>query len=135
MLSLSPAVKIYVATDPADMRKSVDGLQALVEGVLAQDPTSGHLFLFRNRSGDRIKILAWDQGGFWIHYKRLERGRFQFPEVTGTSSVEIDAADLSLLLAGIDLRGVRRLPRWNPPRAGATAKAASEIRSSSGLAA
>lgn len=135
MLSLSPAVKIYVAAEPADMRKSVDGLQALVEGVLAQDPTSGHLFLFRNRRGDRIKILAWDQGGFWIHYKRLEKGRFQFPEVTGTS-VEIDAADLSLLLAGIDLRGVRRLPRWNPPRGGAREMEPSpENRFPSGLAA
>lgn len=115
MLSLSPAVKVYLAAGPTDMRKSMDGLQALVEGVLAQNPTSGHLFLFRNRDSNRIKILVWEGGGYWVHYKRLERGRFQFPEATGTS-VEIEASDLALLLAGIDVKGARRLPRWNPPR-------------------
>lgn len=133
MLSLSPAVKVYLAAGPTDMRKSVDSLQALVEGVLAQDPTSGHLFLFRNRDSNRIKILAWEQGGFWVHYKRLEKGRFQFPEAAGPS-LEIDAADLALLLAGIDLRGVRRLPRWSPLRPVASAANEPENRSPSGLA-
>lgn len=134
MLSLSPAVKVYLAPAPIDMRKSIDGLQALVEGVLAQDPTSGHLFLFRNRGGDRIKILTWDQGGFWVHYKRLEKGRFQFPEVVGNAA-EIAGQDLALLLAGIDLRGVRRLPRWNPLQTEREAGKPAEIRTSSGLAA
>lgn len=123
MLSLSPLVKIYLASAPIDMRKGIDGLAGLVESVLDQAPESGHLFVFRNRKNNRIKILVWDDGGFWLHLKRLEKGRFQFPEAT-EASVQVRAAELALLLGGIDWRGARRLPRWNP-----------EIRSPSGLAA
>src|SRR5437870_5352284 len=75
MLTLSPAVRIYLATGATDLRRSIDGLSALVREQLALDPLSGHLFLFRNRRGDRLKILAWDRSGFWVLYKRLERGR------------------------------------------------------------
>jgi transposase len=75
MLTLSPAVRIYLATGATDLRRSIDGLSALVREQLALDPLSGHLFLFRNRRGDRLKILAWDHSGFWILYKRLERAR------------------------------------------------------------
>lgn len=114
MLSLSPAVRIFLATKPADMRKSVDGLFGLVQDVLQQDPFTGFLFVFRNRKSDRVKILIWDHGGFWVLYKRLEKGRFHFPEDPGTS-VEVDAADLTLLLSGIQLAGARRAPRWSPP--------------------
>src|SRR5205823_773514 len=74
MLTLSPAVRIYLATGATDLRRSIDGLSALVREQLALDPLSGHLFLFRNRRGDRLKILAWDRSGFWILYKRLEQG-------------------------------------------------------------
>jgi transposase len=133
MLSLSPAVKIFLATEPADMRKSVDGLMGLVEELLEKDPYSGFLFVFRNRRSNRIKILAWDHGGFWIHYKRLEKGQFRLPEVTG-SSVQIQAAELSSLLAGIDLSGARRLPRWNPPPPPEEAPPKFESRFSSGFA-
>ncbi len=76
MLTLSPAVRIYLATGSTDLRRSIDGLSALVRERLALDPLSGHLFLFRNRRGDRLKILAWDRSGFWILYKRLEQGTF-----------------------------------------------------------
>jgi transposase len=93
------------------MRCSFDGLTARVASVLAADPFSGHLFVFRNRRGDRVKILFWDRSGFCLWYKRLERGTFRFPEAAG-SSVEVEAAELMLLLEGIDLRGARRRPRW-----------------------
>ena len=71
MLTLSPAVQIYLATGATDLRRSIDGLAALVRERFTLDPLSGHLFLFRNRRGDRIKILAWDRRGFWVLYKRL----------------------------------------------------------------
>lgn len=114
MLSLSPAVKIYLATEPADMRKSMDGLCGLVQEIIGENPFTGHLFVFRNRKGDRVKVLVWDQGGFWVLYKRLEKGRFHFPKARG-ASVQIEAADLTLLLGGIDLTHARRRPRWRPP--------------------
>ena len=114
MLSIPPSVRIYLATEPADMRKSFDGLSALVEGVIQASPYGGHLFVFRNRRGDRMKILMWDRSGFWIFYKRLEKGSFRFPPAT-EASVEVEAADLMLLLEGIELAGARRRPRWTPP--------------------
>lgn len=115
MLNLSPAVKIYLATEPTDMRKGFDGLVGLVQGVLQQDPFSGHLFVFRNRSSDRVKILTWDHGGFWVHYRRLEKGRFRFPD-SSDKVAQVEATELALLLGGIDLRGARRRARWEPPR-------------------
>ena len=76
MLTISPAVRIYLATGTTDLRRSIDGLSALVRERFGVDPLSGHLFLFRNRRGDRLKILAWDRSGFWVLYKRLEQGTF-----------------------------------------------------------
>jgi len=111
MLTLSPAVRIYVALGPTDLRRAIDGLAALVRERLAQDPLSGHLFLFRNRRGDRLKVLAWDRSGFWILYKRLERGTFAWPDEDATGVVEMRGADLALLLAGVDLTQTRRR-RW-----------------------
>lgn len=115
MLSLPPSVQIYVAVEPADMRKSFDGLSALVEGILKHDPFSGHLFVFRNRRGDRVKILYWDRSGFCIWYKLLEKGTFRFPS-TEKDYVEMSAADLALILEGIDLEGARRQKRFVMPR-------------------
>jgi transposase len=106
MLSLPPTVRILLATQPADMRRGFDGLSALVR----DDPLSGHLFVFRNRRGDRCKILYWDRSGFALWYKRLERGTFRFP-TSHTAHVEVEAAELALLLEGIDLAGARRRPR------------------------
>jgi transposase len=111
VLTLSPAVRIYLATGATDLRRSIDGLAALVRERFTLDPLSGHLFLFRNRRGDRIKILAWDQGGFWVLYKRLERGTFAWPAEDDAARVEVRSADLLLLLSGVDLAHTRRR-RW-----------------------
>lgn len=111
MLTLSPAVRIYLATGATDLRRSIDGLAGLVRERFAEDPLSGHLFLFRNRRGDRIKILLWDQSGFWVLYKRLEQGTFAWPIDKDTARVEMRPRDLLLLLSGVDLAGTRRR-RW-----------------------
>lgn len=79
MISLPPTVKIFLAVEPADMRKGFDGLKALVEAQLGCDPLSGHLFVFRSRRGDRLKILYWDRDGLAVWAKRLEQGRFVWP--------------------------------------------------------
>lgn len=95
------------------MRRSFDGLMMLVEHVLRQDPFSGHLFIFRNKSATRIKIMHWDRNGFAIWYKRLEKGRFQFPSITRD---EIEPGEMTLMLDGIVLAGARRKPRFEPPQ-------------------
>jgi transposase len=114
VLTLPPSVKIFLAVAPADMRKSFDGLAALVRDVILQDPYSGHLFVFRGRRGDRVKILLWDRSGFVLWYKRLEAGVFRFPLTAGAKSVEVEAAELALLLEGIDLSEAKRRPRFMP---------------------
>jgi transposase len=96
------------------MRKGFDGLAYLVQSVLAEDPLSGHLFVFRNRRGDRLKILYWAGDGFALWYRRLEKGTFRFPtpseaEATG---IPVKAADLLMLLEGVDLESLRRRPRY-----------------------
>lgn len=111
MLTLSPAVQIYVATGATDLRRSIDGLAALVRERFDLDPLSGHLFLFRNRRGDRVKILAWDHSGFWVLYKRLERGTFAWPRESEGARVTLRSGDLLLLLSGVDLAHTRRR-RW-----------------------
>jgi transposase len=111
MLTLSPAVRIYVATGATDLRCSIDGLAALVREHLQLDPLSGHWFLFRNRRGDRVKLLAWDQSGFWVCYKRLEQGTFAWPSADAGVPVAMRSSDLFLLLAGVDLAQTRRR-RW-----------------------
>lgn len=119
MLTLPPSVRIHVAVGPVDIRKSFDGLSAAAREILREDPMSGHLFVFRNRRGDRIKILFWDRSGFALFYKRLERSTFRLPvePSPGAEKIEIEAAELSLMLEGIDLRGARRRPRWDPAHA------------------
>jgi len=111
MLTLSPAVWMYLATGATDLRRSIDGLAALVRERFTLDPLSGHRFLFRNQRGDRIKILAWDQGGFWVLYKRLERGTFAWPADDAAARVEVRSPDRLLLLSGVDLAHTRRR-RW-----------------------
>src|SRR4029434_4694459 len=87
------------ATGATDLRRSIDGLSALVREQLALDPFSGHLFLFRNRRGDRLKILAWDRSGFWVLYKRLEQGTFAWPAEETSGPVEMRSTDVALLLS------------------------------------
>ena len=121
MLSLPPAVRIFAATAPTNMHLSFDRLAALARDVLAQDPLSGHLFAFFNRSADRVKILYWDRSGFCLWYKRLERGIFHLPRA-GAAALELDAAELTLLLDGIDLATAARRRRFLPPVGGAAAR-------------
>jgi transposase len=125
MLSLPLPVRIYLCTRHADLRKSFDGLAQLVREFLGVDPLSGHLFVFRNKRGDRLKLLYWDSDGLAIWYKRLEQGSFRFPVPSGDDhGVEIRAADLTMILEGIDLESVKRRKRYRRPEA-ANAGAAS----------
>ena len=117
MLMLPPSVRIFIAAAPTDMRRSFDRLAAMVTEILKQNPLSGHLFVFRGRRGDRVKILYWERGGFAIWYKRLEAGTFRFPE-NGAAGFEMDAAELALLLEGIDLAGAKRRKRFVPHASG-----------------
>jgi transposase len=115
VLTLPPSVKIYVATQPVDARKSFDGLAALVESEFGLSPMSGHLFVFLNRRGHVAQMLFWDRSGFCIVKKRLEAGTFRLaPRQDGDSTphVEIDAAELALMLEGIDLTAARRRKRY-----------------------
>lgn len=114
MLSLTSAVRIFLAAEPADMRKGFDGLAQLVRDVIAEDPLSGHFFVFRNRRRDRVKILYWDRDGFALWYKRLEKGVFRFPEAKN-GRVEATPAEMAAVLEGIDLSRARRLPRFALP--------------------
>lgn len=107
MLSLPPSVRVFVCTMSTDMRKSFDGLCALVQAVLKQDPFSGHLFVFLNRRRDKVKILYWDRSGFFLLYKRLEEGTFGMPE-----REEIGAGELMMVLEGIDASEVRQRRRY-----------------------
>jgi len=117
MLSLPASVRIYLATAPVDLRKSIDGLGALA-GTRGHDLFAGHLFVFTSRRGDRVKILCWDRGGFVLYYKRLERGRFRLPELTpGAEEVQLDGTQLAMLLDGIDVRRVPPPTRWTPTAA------------------
>ena len=114
MLSLPASVRIFLCLEIADMRRGFDGLAAMVTELLKDDPLSGHMFVFRNRRRDRVKILYWDRDGYALWYKRLEKGTFKFPSVTSSRSrrVEVKASDLMMLLDGVDLRSVRREQRY-----------------------
>jgi transposase len=113
VLTLPAATRIHLCTEPADMRRGFDGLAAMTRDVIGADPLSGHLFVFRNRRGDRMKILYWDRDGFALWYKRLEQGTFRFPTpAEGMSSVTVDHATLTLILEGIDVRAARRQRRF-----------------------
>ena len=112
MLSLPPAIRIFVARGATDLRKSFDTLAAVVCKVIDEDPQSGHLFVFINRRRNRVKILWWDRSGYCLLAKRLEHGQFRFYDRAGHGKghYEIGMSDLTLLLEGIDLRRSRRRP-------------------------
>lgn len=102
MMGIPSGVRVYLALEATDMRKSHQGLSVLVEEVLKKHATSGHIFVFFNRSRNRVKLLFWDRTGFWLHYKRLERGCFSQIKMQGKVCV-LSAGELHLLLEGIDL--------------------------------
>jgi transposase len=117
MLTLGPTGRIWVCVEPQDGRKSFDGLGAVVTGSLGLDPLSGDLFVFRNRKGDRLKILAWQGDGFALYLRRLEKGTFAFPTTDGME-VCITATELAMILGGIDLGSAKQRPRYARPTAG-----------------
>jgi len=105
--------RIWLASEPTDMRCSFDRLAERVKTVIGQDPLGNSLFVFRSRSGDRLKILAWDRDGFVLWYKRLEAGVFKLPRVSqGSRSVELRASELAMILDGIDMTKLKRVPRY-----------------------
>ncbi len=114
MIALSAQTRVYLAKAATDMRKSFRGLLVLTESVLEQQPNSGHLFVFLNRRRDLMKILYWDRTGYVIWYKRLECGLFQMPDLSGAEAarLELSAAQLGLILEGIDLNSVRQRRRY-----------------------
>lgn len=117
MLTLPPTVRIYIAREPVDCRKSFDGLSALVHSVFGHDPLCGHLFVFINRRADQVQILFFDRTGFCIMKKRLERGTFRLARSPHGEAlhVEVDAAELALMLEGIDLSDATKRKRWRAP--------------------
>ena len=103
MISLAPGTKVFLACRPVDLRNGFDGLASKAQQVIGADPFSGHLFLFRGKRGDYLKALYWDGSGLCLFAKRLERGRFVWPQATH-GTVALSGAQLSMLLEGIDWR-------------------------------
>jgi transposase len=112
----APGPRIWLASEATDMRCGFDRLAHRVQAVIGEDPLSGHLFIFRSRGGNRLKILTWDRDGYVLWYKRLEAGVFKLPRVApGAGSVELRASELAMLLDGIDMAKLKRVPRYERP--------------------
>ena len=111
MLTLGLTGRIWICIEPQDGRKSSDGLAAVVTAHLGRDPLSGDRYVFQNRRGDRLKILAWQGDGFALYLRRLEQGTFRFP-TAATAEVSITATELAMILGGIDLGSAKRRPRY-----------------------
>ena len=112
-LDHAQGARIWLAAEATDMRCGFDRLAERVRAVIGQDPLSGHLFLFRSRRGDRLKILLWEHDGFVLWYKRLEAGVFKWPRVKeGTRSLELRASEFAMVLDGIDVSKLKRVPRY-----------------------
>ena len=107
MLTVGTGAKVFLVAGVTDMRKSFDTLAAVVRSVIHDDPLSGHLFVFCNRRRDRLKVLMWEESGFWLMAKRLEKGTFIWPE-SSRGKVEYSTAELAAMLAGLELSGRRR---------------------------
>jgi transposase len=123
-MNVSPATKVHLLCGSTDLRLGFDGLFALAKGLLQADPLSGHLFGFCNKARNRLKILYWDGSGLWICTKRLERGRYAWPQpapgAAGDRRLILTQAELMLLLHGIDLAATRRR-RWHRVEGAASA--------------
>ena len=114
MLSLPSAIRIFLCTEPTDMRRGFDRLAEMVRSVIRQDPLSGHMFVFRSRRGDRLKLMYWDRGGYALWYKRLEKGRFPVPARWG-EDFHITARELAMMLEGLEESAVRQRIRLDLP--------------------
>jgi len=114
VLTLPPGARVFVATGRVDGRKGIDGLSALVRSQFAEDPLSGTMFVFFSRRADRVRVLYWDRDGYVLVTKRLEKGFYRLPWSAEQSRVVIEAAELLLVLEGIELRGASRRARWSP---------------------
>ncbi len=113
MLTVPPSVKLWYCPDAVDMRLGFDGLFSLVQNRLKADPLSGHLFIFRNKTADRLKVLYWGGHGLCLWCQRLEAGRYHFPDApVGGAAVELSAGQLQMVLDGVDLSRVRRFKRF-----------------------
>ena len=110
MIALPAGVQVWLAAGETDLRKGFDGLAALIQLQLSEDPFSGQLYVFRGRRGDRVKILWWDGDGLCLFAKRLERGKFVWPRAT-SGTVSLSPAQLAMLIEGIDWRRVERTQR------------------------
>ncbi len=116
MLTLGLTGRIWLCVSPVDGRKSFDGLSAIVQTHLERDPLSGDLYVFRNKRGDRLKILAWQGDGFALYLRRLERGTFQFPNFNSDgAAASISATELAMILGGIDWSNAKRRTRYQKP--------------------
>jgi transposase len=112
-LDRAQVARIWLATEATDMRCGFDRLAERVRGVIGQDPLRGHYFVFRSRRGDRLKILLWDRDGFLLWYKRLESGVFKLPRVQeGARALELRGSELAMILDGIDVSKLKRVPRY-----------------------
>jgi transposase len=126
VLTIPPSVKLWYAPQPVDFRLGFDGLFALVKSRLAADPLSGHLFIFRNKTADRVKVLYWGRHGLCLWCQRLEEGRYHFPQPIDPNApgIELTPAQFAMILDGIDLAHVRHFKRFtptSPPNPNATA--------------
>ncbi len=111
MMVFNGAQQVYLAIEPTDMRKSIDSLAALVACGFSLDPCSPCLFVFCNRGRDKIKILEWHHNGFWLHYRRLEKGRFQWPQNTENGTLTISRRELQWLLDGLSIHQKQAHPK------------------------
>jgi transposase len=122
MILIPSAVRIFLAREPADMRRSFTGLCGLVRDELGADPLSGHLYCFRNKRGDKLKMLYFDRTGLAIWYRRLEQGRFHWPPMSAASA-ELNAGEVAFLLEGVDWKSVKRHKRFSVAAARAVSAA------------
>ncbi len=112
MIAAGPATRLFLAPGATALRRSFDGLYGLVRAQLSEDPRAGHLFLFCNRVRNRLKVLCFDGTGLWVCAKRIERGRFAWPEARAGAKVRLCAEELALLLGGLKLTRVERADWW-----------------------
>jgi transposase len=114
MLTFPPGISVLVATARVDGRKGIDGLAAIVRSQFAEDPLSGAMYIFFTRRGDRVRVLYFDRDGYVLVTKRLEKGVYRVPWENADGRVAVEAAELLLVLEGIELKGARRRERWTP---------------------